>query len=165
MTKFGAREPDRLGLLDLATSEGYTVQYNPERTTEKVGADWREQAIAGLSHTLLYYANTQTHQVAFALKFLGTNTVDIEGLNTVKRFLLSLVYPTEGGSAPPDVLLIWPNSLRMVVVVSSVAIENEAFTADGTLTEFTATVECRERRTYALTSADVRRLGSQREDA
>lgn len=165
MTKFGAREPDRLGILDLATSEGYTVQYNPERTSEKVGAEWREQAIAGLSHTLLYFANTTTHQVAFSLKFLGTNATDIDGLNTLKRFLLSLVYPTEGGSSPPDVLLIWPNSLRMVVVVTSVGVENEAFAANGTLTEFTATIECKERRTYALTSADVRRLGSQREDA
>jgi hypothetical protein len=165
MAKLGGDVPERLGLMNLATLEGFKVQYNPERVKERVGAEWRAVAVPGFSHDKLYFSNTKSHELAWALKFLADNTADLTAITDLKRFLLSLVYPVEDGTSPPDVLFIWPGTVRMVVVIKMIDIDNEAFNRAGQMTEFTAQIEAIERRTYQLTSADVRRLGSEREDA
>ncbi len=161
----GGIVPERMGLLDLSTGEGFRVQFNPERLREKVGAEWKEVAVPGYSYPILYYANTRSHEISLSLKFLAETQQDLEGLTELKRFLWSLVYPVEDGTSPPDVLLIWPGTCRMVIVVTQLDIENEAFNRAGQVTEFTCAFEAKERRQYQLFSSDVRRLGSVREDA
>jgi hypothetical protein len=157
--------PERMGFVNLATDEGYKVQYQPVAFTESVSAEWRSVQLPGYSHEVLFYSHTTSHNTGFALKFLGIDDAEVEAINLLKRFLLSLVYPVEDGTSPPDVLVIWPNTLRMIGVIRKVDIANEAFRQDGTLTEFTATIEFTERRSYQLDSATVARLGSVREEA
>jgi hypothetical protein len=151
--------------VNLVTLEGFKVQYNPERLAEEVSATWNSVAVPGWSYEVLHFSHTGSHTLSVALKFLAANTEELNGLTELKRFLLSLLYPVADGEAPPDVLFIWPGTARMIVVVKQVSIDNEAFNRAGQVTEYTAQLSLVERREYQLTSADVRRLGSEREDA
>lgn len=163
MQPIGSQRPDRMGLYNYATEEGFNVQFNPATVRERVAANWKRTEIPGLSHEILFYANTTSHELAFALKFAADSEPLAVAIDDLKRFMLSLLYPTGEGQPPPDVLFTWPNNTLMEGVLSELSITNEAYTPDGRLTEFTADITFVEKRRSQIFGNEVRAQGSQRQ--
>lgn len=86
-------------------------------------------------------------------------------IGAAKNFLQSLLYPvrtTSGGwKAPPRVLFIWPNVIRLTCVVTSINFNHQRFSISSLMTTaLTVELTLEELRTTQKFSDEVRRKGT-----
>jgi hypothetical protein len=81
-----------------------------------------------------------------------------------RKFLLGLCYPRGNvrdviRRSPPHALLLWPKTVAIRVVMTSLGTRDTQFANDGTPTSFVASCAFEEFRTYRLTSGEVEAIG------
>lgn len=171
----------RVSLTNLSNGEGYFAQFNPSQLEEQISVNYNRIAVPGLSHQPMQYTSTSNYTFDLVLFLRGKGSgidftnkqkdkkvVGLLGVQTFRRFLQSLCYPvqstTVGGGGPPRVLVVWPNVLSLVCVVTGLKINSSRFNTTMAATEYIATVGFEEIRDTRLSMSEVRDLGSERSD-
>jgi hypothetical protein len=143
-----ARAP-RCVLVNVSTAEAMECLFNPTQLTEKLQVNWNHLVVPGLSHQVLQFqstSNTQLSGIEFYLdRFFATTLGSDAVLGEFRSFLRALTVPVGGtetvaATAPPRVLVIWPEVLTVECVVNSVEFQYRQFGVDGQVLVYTATV-------------------------
>jgi hypothetical protein len=143
-----ARAP-RCSLVNVATAESIECLFNPTQLTEKLQVNWNRLIVPGLSHQVLQFQSTSNAQfsgIEFYLdRFFATANGSDAVLGEFRSFLRALTVPVMGtetvaATAPPRVLLIWPEVLTVECVVNTVEFQYRQFGAEGRVSVYTATV-------------------------
>ena len=157
--------PPKCVLVNVSTAESIECLFNPTELTEKVEVNWSRLAVPGLSHQVLQFQNTGNRQlsgVEFYLdRFFAAAGESDADLLDFRRFLLALTVPPEGTegvteTAPPRVLVIWPELLTVECVVASVEFHYKQLAIDGSPLVYTATVAFEEILDVRVTSEERR---------
>ena len=165
-----ARMP-RVILANLRTGEGYEMPFVPEKITEQVTAVRARLDIFGLPHQRRQYRGTSNHTISgLEFFFRGTTPEEVENVHNGRRFLLSLMYPSESADSvanggTPRVLFVWPSLFRLTCELDVVSIEHSKFNSQGLTTIFRARLDLEEVRDVRLTSEEVREVGTLRSSA
>lgn len=152
-------------LVNAVTGESIECLFNPTQLTEKVQVNWNRLAIPGLSHQVLQFQSTGNRQlsgVEFYLDrfFAAEQPGDVDILE-FRSFLRALTVPPEGtedvaSTAPPRVLVIWPEVLTVEAVVTDVEFQYRQVGVDGTVLVYVATVTFEEILDARVTSEELR---------
>jgi len=158
--------PPRCALVNVTTGESMECLFNPTQLSEKLQVNWNRQVVPGLSHQVLQFQSTSNRQlvgVEFYLdRFLAAEEPGDPNILRFRDFLRALTVPpaaTEGvlPTAPPRVLVIWPNVLTIECVIASVDFQYRQLAVDSSLLAYTATVTFEEILDMRVTSEDLRR--------
>jgi hypothetical protein len=126
----------RLYIINTETGDTLEAQFNPDELVETFEAKWNNVTIPGLSHELLQFSNSASDKISFKLFFTGMrpagHKTEIQGVSEVmdaiqyaRRLLKAWTTPTPNaynvlGSAPPTLVLIWPQTLSFKCIISKV---------------------------------------------
>jgi len=171
--QFVTRYPVRGFLVDLNSGAEFGFPMNPTTLQESIAVQWNEQRVVGMSHPVLQYVGTGSHNLP-GVSFLcdrhmmsreRNRDVSVKDFLGFKRFLQSLTVPPRGtesvaGGAPPRVLFVWPEVVSLIVVVKSVSFQHERFTQDGEPLRYVAQVTFSEIRDSRMTSEQLFNEGS-----
>jgi hypothetical protein len=144
MDFLSARAP-RCVLVNVESQERFECLLNPEGLTEKISVNYRRQVVPGLGYQPLQYESTSNRQVPSLEFVLDQRFSPSEGgaahILRFRSFLLTLTQPTDSEipSAPPRVLVVWPDVLTLEGVLSEVEFRYQALTADGAVLAYIAT--------------------------
>jgi hypothetical protein len=158
----------RMTLVNVATQEYVTVQFNPAEFEETIGAAYARQVVPGLSHKVLQFINTENETFTFDLFHQATNggPEDLAAILLSRRFLLSVCHPRRAdgliGAGAPRVMFIWPKLITLTCVVTSVKLKYTRFNGEGAPVSFIATTTLEEIRDTHVTAEDILELGTQR---
>ena len=151
--------------MNVETGESIECLFNPTQLSEKVQVNWNRLAVPGLSHQVLQFQSTGNRQfsgVEFYLDrfFAAEQPGDIDILD-FRAFLRALTVPPEGtedvaSTAPPRVLVIWPEVLTVEAVVTDVEFQYRQVAVDGTGLVYAATVTFEENLDARVTSEQLR---------
>ena len=157
--------PPRCVLVNVTSGESMECLFNPTQLSEKLQVNWNRLAVPGLSHQVLQFQSTGNRQlsgVEFYLDrfFAEAGESDADVLD-FRRFLLALTVPPEGTegvaeTAPPRVLVIWPELLTIECVVASVEFHYKQIAIDGSPLVYTATASFEEILDVRVTSEERR---------
>jgi hypothetical protein len=159
-------QPPRCVLANVSTGESMPCLFNPAQLTEKLQVNWNRQVVPGLSHQVLQFQSTSNRQltgVEFYLdRFFATEQPGEPNILEFRGFLRALTAPpanTTGvlSTAPPRVLLIWPNVVTIECIVASVDFQYRQLAVDSKLLAYTASVTFEEVLDRRVTSEDLRR--------
>ncbi len=140
--------------------------FNPTQLTEKQQANWNRQVVPGLSHQVLQFQSTSNRQltgVEFYLdRFFATEQPGDPNILEFRAFLRALTVPpaaTEGvlATAPPRVLVVWPNVLTIECVVASIDFQYRQLAVDSSVLVYAASVTFEEILDTRVTSETLRR--------
>jgi hypothetical protein len=159
----------RCTLVNVSTAESIECLFNPTQLAEKLQVNWNRLVVPGLSHQVLQFqstSNAQLPNVEFYLdRFFATANGSDAILREFRAFLRSLTVPvgrteTVAATAPPRVIVIWPEVLTLECVVGSVEFQYRQFGADGRVLVYTATVGFEAILDMRVTSEPRRRPGN-----
>ncbi len=157
--------PPRCVLLNVGTGESLACLFNPTQLTEKLQVNWNRQVVPGLSHQVLQFQSTSNRQltgVEFYLdRFFATEQPGDPNILEFRAFLRALTVPpsfTEGvlATAPPRVLVVWPNVLTIECVVASIDFQYRQFAVDSSVLVYAAAVTFEEILDTRVTSETLR---------
>jgi hypothetical protein len=141
--------PPRCVLVNVTTGESLECLFNPTQLTEKLQVNWNRQVVPGLSHQVLQFQSTSNRQLT-GVEFYLDRLFAIEqpgepNILEFRAFLRALTVPPANTTdvlrtAPPRVLLIWPNVVTIECVVASVDFQYRQLAVDSTLLAYTASV-------------------------
>lgn len=140
--------------------------FNPTQLTEKLQVTWNRQVVPGLSHQVLQFQSTSNRQltaVEFYLdRFFATEQPGDPNILEFRAFLRALTVPpagTEGvlATAPPRVLVVWPNVLTIECVVASIDFQYRQLAVDSSVLVYAASVTFEEILDTRVTSESLRR--------
>lgn len=155
------RRPARMTLANIRTGATVEAQFNPAAFTEALQVSYARQSVVGLSHQVLQYSNTGNVGIPLTLFFDALQEDYTPGfIESAKSFLQHLCYPRRGGGGPPRVLLVWPNVLSLVTVITGLALNHTRFNINGAVTTLEARVTLEEIRDVKLFSEDALVVGS-----
>ncbi|MER2566419.1 MAG: peptidoglycan-binding protein [Myxococcaceae bacterium] len=158
--------PPRCVLVNVSTGESMTCLFNPTQLTEKLQVNWNRQVVPGLSHQVLQFQSTSNRQltgVEFYLdRFFATEQPGDPNILEFRAFLRALTVPpagTEGvlATAPPRVLVVWPNVLTIECVVASIDFQYRQLAVDSSVLVYAASVTFEEILDTRVTSETLRR--------
>lgn len=158
--------PPRCVLANVSTGESMTCLFNPTQLTEKLQVNWNRQVVPGLSHQVLQFQSTSNRQltgVEFYLdRFFATEQPGDPNILEFRAFLRALTVPpagTEGvlATAPPRVLVVWPNVLTIECVVASIDFQYRQLAVDSSVLVYAASVTFEEILDTRVTSETLRR--------
>ena len=158
--------PPRCVLVNVSTGESMTCLFNPTQLTEKLQVNWNRQVVPGLSHQVLQFQSTSNRQltgVDFYLdRFFATQQPGDPNILEFRAFLRALTMPpavTEGvlATAPPRVLVVWPNVLTIECVVASIDFQYRQLAVDSSVLVYVASVTFEEILDTRVTSDTLRR--------
>lgn len=158
----------KVSLTNTDTTETKEVQFNPTELQESVTVNWTEHRPPGLPHTVLQYDGTTNHTIPLELWLFGTSDTETDSMDDMRRFLLSLCYPSAQaadvlGGAPPKVLFLWPGKVSIVAVIKGqLQFSHKQFNRKMRTTLMTVSLTLEEARITRLTSEEVRVSGTQR---
>lgn len=160
-----ARMP-RIIIANVRTGEGYEMPFVPERLEERLAAVRARIDIFGLPHQRRQYRGTSNHTISgLEFFFRGTTEAEVANIHNGRRFLLSLMYPSEtadsvdnGGT--PRILFVWPQLFSMTCELDTITITHEKFNSQGLTTVFRARLDFEEVRDVRLSSEEVRAVGT-----
>jgi hypothetical protein len=161
MPNYLVNDSARVTLANVRTGESIEAQFNPTALEESLAVNYAKQVVPGLSHEVLQFTNVGNHSFRLQLYFRAMDRYDAERLLYVRRFLYSLCYPSAGaedvaGGGPPRVLVIWPNALSLVCVVTNLAFNHQQFSANGMSRVYSCDVSLEEISDCRITSEEVR---------
>lgn len=160
--------PSRVMFTNLRTGETVDMPFTPTQFTESLTAEYGRKKPLGMSHSTLQYSGTTNHMFrGMDFFFRGTTPEEVDAIHDGRKFLMSLMYPSESADsvregAPPRVLFIWPLVVSMTCVIGQLAITHVKFNRFGLTTVFRAVMSFEEKRDIRLTSEEVRIRGTQR---
>ena len=158
-----------MSLGNLRSQEVLTAQFNPEKFARSVGVTYSRLGVLGFSSEVLQYQFRPNEKLTFELKFdrlsqgAGTPTAF-----AVRAQLDAMTVGSRGAQdvasgGPPDVLILWPGVVQMIVRVTKLDHEDTRFSAtDNTPTFFSTKIEVEESRTNRLYAEDIRQYGIMR---
>lgn len=158
--------PPRCVLVNVSTGESMPSLFNPAQLTEKLQVNWNRQVVPGLSHQVLQFQSTSNRQltgVEFYLdRFFATEQPGDPNILEFRAFLRALTVPpagTEGvlATAPPRVLVVWPNVLTIECVVASIDFQYRQLAVDSSVLVYVASVTFEEILDTRVTSDTLRR--------
>lgn len=161
--------PARCVLVNVTTGESLECLFNPAQLSEKVSVNWNRLAVPGLSHQVLQYQSTGNRQwggVEFYLdRFFAAALPEHPDILAFRDFLRALTVPpaaTQGvaDTAPPRVLVLWPDVLTVEAVVTDLDFDFRQFALDGKPLVYTATCTFEEILDLRVTSEDLRAGGT-----
>jgi hypothetical protein len=138
------------------------VQFNPRKLPEKIQAHFTRHTVPGMSHEPLQYSHTGNQQFTLELVFAVRSEQDRLDISHARRFLLSLLYPWRGHTAPPRALLVWPGLVDLTVFVLDFDGGHEHFDPDLNTIWYTCKLTVEEVRDARLYGDDVLRDGTMR---
>ena len=157
--------PPRCVLVNVTSGESMECLFNPTQLSEKLQVNWNRLAVPGLSHQVLQFqstANRQLSGVEFYLDryFAAEQPGDVNILE-FRAFLRALTVPpagTEGvlATAPPRVLVVWPNVLTIECVVASIDFQYRQLAVDSSVLVYAAAVTFEEILDTRVTSEELR---------
>ena len=157
--------PPRCLLVNVVTGESMECLFNPTQLSEKVQVNWNRLAVPGLSHQVLQFQSTGNRQlsgVEFYLdRFFAAEQPGDPDILEFRSFLRALTVPPAGtedvaGTAPPRVLVIWPNVITVEAIVTDVELQYRQLALDGTVLVYAATVGFEEILDVRVTSEQLR---------
>jgi hypothetical protein len=147
---------------NVETGETLSFQFNPDELKEELGVEFAKLMPLGYSHKPLQFKGVDNRTITFEL-ILDAMSVNggVSGINTARRFLLSLCYPTKAAGdvasgGPPRVVFTWPGLGTLTGRITKVGFTFKRFNKSlkPTLTIAQVAIEASsERRIY---SEDVR---------
>jgi hypothetical protein len=155
----------RCVLTNVYSGESMECLFNPIQLSEKVQVNWNRLQIPGLSHQVLQFQSTGNRQlsgVEFYLdRFFAVEQPGAPDILQFRSFIRALTVPprrTEGviQTAPPRVLIIWPQVITVETVVTDVEFQYRQLAVDGTVLVYTATVSFEEILDVRITSQALR---------
>jgi hypothetical protein len=155
----------RCTLVNVATGESIECLANPTQLSEKVQVNWNRVTVPGLSHQLLQFQSTGNRQLGgvefYVDKLLAREQPGDVDILDFRGFLRALTVPVaaaEGvpSTAPPRVLVVWPNVLSLEAVVTEVEFTYKQFASDASALVYTATVTFEEILDARVTSEELR---------
>lgn len=178
-SSFVGEHPDRVLIINedaAAPNEGVGLPramrafLNPDQLRYKAGAEWARLQVPGLSHEVLQWSHSASHELSFELEwdvrlakqrirnFAAATAKEAAAYTQArinaehdvfrfKEFLVALTVPLERGRAPSRVSLFWPGFLQMTGVVTSVDFTFKQWAPRGPIIGFVAAVEFLELRT------------------
>ncbi|MDP1916422.1 MAG: peptidoglycan-binding protein [Myxococcales bacterium] len=158
--------PPRCLLVNVTTGESLECLFNPTQLTEKLQVNWNRQVVPGLSHQVLQFQSTSNRQltgVEFYLdRFFANEQPGEPNILEFRAFLRALTVPPANTTrvlptAPPRILLIWPNVVTIECVIASVDFQHRQLAVDSKLLAYTASVTFEELLDRRVTSEDLRR--------
>lgn len=164
--QFLADTPERVHLVNVTTGEDITVLFNPSQLEVSADVKYARQSPPGLDHEVLQYLNTGNRQVQsleFAMDaFFAEAQPNAPGVRDFERFLWALTVPPGGtqGAAdtrPPRVLMVWPNTLTLESVVTSLRFRYTNFGIDAGPLYYVAVVSFEEVLDQRRTSEQYRK--------
>ena len=140
--------PPRCVLVNVTTGGSMECLSNPAQLSEAIQVNYSRLAVPGLSHQVLQYQSTGNRRFSglefymdrlFAAEQPGNP--DILGF---RSFLRALTVPPAGtqdvaSTAPPRVLVIWPQVLTVETVLTDLELCYCKLSADGSVLVYTAT--------------------------
>jgi hypothetical protein len=153
-------------LVNVSTGESFPCLFNPNQLTEKLQVNWNRQVVPGLSHQVLQFQSTSNRQltgVEFYLdRFFATEQPGDPNILEFRAFLRALTVPpavTEGvlATAPPRVLVVWPNVLTIECVVASIDFQYRQLAVDSSVLVYAASVTFEEILDTRVASETLRR--------
>ena len=157
--------PPRCVLVNVTTGESMECLLNPTQLSEKLQVNWNRLAVPGLSHQVLQFQSTGNRQlsgVEFYLdRFFAVEQPGEPDIMEFRRFLRALIVPPEGtedvvSTAPPRVLVIWPEVITVEAVVTDVEFQYRQVAVDGAVLVYAATVGFEEILDARVTSEALR---------
>lgn len=166
--------PARAMIVNLATNERFTVQFNPTVLEESLDVRFARIDVPGLSHQRLQYQGTGNKTIPLEL-FMSQLGADLRRgrageppyvATTMKNFLESLAYPQgtseSGQQGTPRILFIWPSMITMVCRVVKISFLHRQFSVrTGATTMLVCNLTVEEDRDMAILMDDVRQRGGQ----
>ena len=158
--------PPRCVLVNVTSGESIECLFNPTQLSEKLQVNWNRLAVPGLSHQVLQFQSTSNRQltgVEFYLdRFFATEQPGDPNILEFRAFLRALTVPpagTEGvlATAPPRVLVVWPNVLTIECVVASIDFQYRQLAVDSSVLVYAASVTFEEVLDTRVTSETLRR--------
>ncbi len=158
--------PPRCVLVNVSNGKSMPCLFNPTQLTEKLQVNWNRQVVPGLSHQVLQFQSTSNRQltgVEFYLdRFFATEQPGDPNILEFRAFLRALTVPpagTEGvlATAPPRVLVVWPNVLTIECVVASIDFQYRQLAVDSSVLVYAAAVTFEEILDTRVTSETLRR--------
>lgn len=158
--------PSRVTIASVDTGKSVDAQFNPQEISEKLGVNWKELDILGMSHKPLQYLNTENLTLSFDLVFNVLSQNGDQAFST-RLFLHSLCYSKRGsqdviGGGPSRVLFSWPNLFSLTCVMATMEIKHQRFNNAMQSMQFTATLTIKEARINRLYAEDVLSQGTLR---
>ena len=141
---------------------------NPTSLRYSRQVDVGELSPVNWSHSILMYGSTKSASIPLEFYFstqLTPRVGTIAALNYYVDFFDSFCFPNERGAAPPPMLLIWPNVMETVLVITSFDAEFVLFHSTWLKpAAVKVTVQARELRQTFRTAGDHRRGGMRQLD-
>ena len=140
--------PPRCVLVNVTTGESMECLFNPAQLFEAVQVNYSRLAVPGLSHQVLQYQSTGNRRlpsVEFTLdRFFAAEQPGNPDVLAFRAFLRALTVPPAGtqdvaSTAPPRVLVIWPQVLTIETVLTDLELCYCKLSADGSVLVYTAT--------------------------
>lgn len=155
----------RCVLANVVSGESIECLFNPTQLSEKVQVNWNRLVVPGLSHQVLQFQSTGNRQlpgVEFYLdRFFAMEQPGDPDILQFRKFIRALTVPpaaTEGvpETAPPRVLIIWPQVITVETVVTDVEFQYRQLAVDGIVLVYTVTVGFEEILDVRVTSQALR---------
>jgi len=128
----------KLILADMANGDEFEVPYNPTNLVTTFTAKYTKFLPAGDTSDTMHYDGTHSPAIPLELMIFRKALDGVAGsgflqdIQEIQRFLMSLMYPVEmastvASSAPPRVLVIWPNEISVVARVEKLTLTRRQF--------------------------------------
>lgn len=133
-------DPQRGTLTRVSDGTSYEFLFNPTELEHSIKVSYSRTAVPGMGAPITQFSHTDAETFSFEL-FINAEK-NPNQIPTVMRFLQSLCRPRKSqdmrGSAPSQVLFVWPSLYSMHVVIDSVTFNHLRFAATGqpTATKF-----------------------------
>jgi hypothetical protein len=156
----------RMSLANMRSQDVMTAQYNPEDLKRMVGVNYARLGVLGFSSEVLQYQFRPNEKLTFTLQFdMLSQNGGTPSYATVAGTLDAMTVGSRAAQniasgGPPDVLMLWPGVLQLVVRVTKIDYDHKRYAAtDGTPTFFSAKVDVEESRTNRLFAEDIKQYG------
>lgn len=160
--------PPRCVLGNVATGESLECLFNPTQLSEKVQVNWKRLEVPGLPYQPLQYQTTGNRTVPtvefYLDKFFASAQPSNPDILNFRSFLRAFTASPKAAqtvlqTAPPHLLLMWPNTLTIETVVTELEFQYRQFGIDGAPLVYTATCSLEEILDHRVTSEDRRTGG------
>ncbi len=140
--------PARCSLVNVSTGEALECLFNPPQLQERIEVHWSRAAPLGLGHQVLQYESTGNRALGgvefYVDRFFARAVESDPDVLAFAEFMRALTRPPEGSvdvasTAPPRVLIVWPNVLTIETVVTELELKFTDFAQDGSVLVYTAT--------------------------
>lgn len=155
-------------LTNIRTAETREPQFNPEKVTEEIEANWTSLQPLGYSHEPQQFKNTGNLKLGFELTFNGDTNYGGGGggafIHDTRQFLISMMYSSASAQdvisgAPARALFVWPEMWAIQCVIKKSTFVHDWFSRTGHSMRYTAQLELILVSDFRIISENIRERG------